>query len=170
MSIHSKAPEPFWNFSLTHYAEPGVEDACLALQNRFGLDVNVLLFCVWFGTIRGEIPEALFHDVLTFSRAWSANVTAPLRQARTWIKQNRENPGPPAQDLETLRVNIKALELEAEKIQQTQLTRLGENTAQKQGAGSPEAVRENLARYLEMQQLSPDQDLQSLLQRIAKTA
>ena len=33
----------FWDFSVGTYRRPGVADACLSLQDRYGLDVNVLL-------------------------------------------------------------------------------------------------------------------------------
>ena len=41
---------PFWRFSLATYRKPGVADACLALQDGCGVDVNVLLFVTWLGT------------------------------------------------------------------------------------------------------------------------
>ncbi|MCG8546534.1 MAG: TIGR02444 family protein, partial [Alphaproteobacteria bacterium] len=34
----------FWNFSLRAYARPGVADACIRLQDRYGVDVNVLFY------------------------------------------------------------------------------------------------------------------------------
>ena len=37
----------FWKFSLAVYAAPGVPEECLAVQERYGVDVNVLLFCAW---------------------------------------------------------------------------------------------------------------------------
>ncbi len=39
---------PFWDYSLGIYRKPGVADACIALQDEFGLDVNMLLACLWF--------------------------------------------------------------------------------------------------------------------------
>ena len=36
---------PFWNYSLALYARAEVAKTCLALQDRLGLDVNLLLFC-----------------------------------------------------------------------------------------------------------------------------
>lgn len=46
---------PLWNFSLQHYAKPGVKQACLALQDTIGLDVNVALACLWHER-RGRTP------------------------------------------------------------------------------------------------------------------
>ena len=38
---------PFWEFSLAHYELDDVPQACLALQDEFGLDVNLLLYAAW---------------------------------------------------------------------------------------------------------------------------
>src|SRR4051794_40049185 len=43
----------FWRFSLALYARPGVADALIALQDRAGLDVNVILFGLWIGARHG---------------------------------------------------------------------------------------------------------------------
>ena len=40
----------FWRFSLHTYRLPGIEAACLALQDRCGTDTNLLLYCCWLGT------------------------------------------------------------------------------------------------------------------------
>ena len=37
----------FWAFSLKAFAKPPVAQACLDLQDRLGVDVNVLLFLLW---------------------------------------------------------------------------------------------------------------------------
>ena len=47
----------FWSFSLRIYGAPGVEPACLDLQDRFGADVNLALYCLWIG--RALTPQAL---------------------------------------------------------------------------------------------------------------
>src|SRR5262249_35669715 len=38
---------PFWRFSLQFYRQPKVADACIALQEGAGVDVNLLLFLLW---------------------------------------------------------------------------------------------------------------------------
>jgi uncharacterized protein (TIGR02444 family) len=40
---------PFWEFSLAFYAEPGVAPACLAMQDLEGVDVNLV----------GQLPPAV---------------------------------------------------------------------------------------------------------------
>ena len=41
--------EAFWRFSLVFYERPGVADALIALQDRGGFDVNLILFALWLG-------------------------------------------------------------------------------------------------------------------------
>src|SRR5258707_12890741 len=53
--------EVFWRFSLAFYERPGVADALVALQDRDGFDVNLVLFVLWLG-ISGHRP--LDGDVL----------------------------------------------------------------------------------------------------------
>jgi uncharacterized protein (TIGR02444 family) len=48
----------FWDFSVRTYGRPGVAEACLALQNRDGADVNMLMFAAWYGISAGPVPPA----------------------------------------------------------------------------------------------------------------
>ena len=48
---------PFWRFSLAVHGAPGVDGECLTLQDAHGIDVDVLLFCVWVGS-RGTLLTA----------------------------------------------------------------------------------------------------------------
>ena len=41
------AGSPFWRFSLRFYRRREVADACIALQEEAGVDVNLLLFLLW---------------------------------------------------------------------------------------------------------------------------
>ena len=36
---------PLWNFSNKFYKNDNVRIACLKLQNEFGFDVNIVLYC-----------------------------------------------------------------------------------------------------------------------------
>ena len=46
------ATTPFWRFSLKFYGQSGVSDACIALQDGCGIDVNLLLFLFWLASER----------------------------------------------------------------------------------------------------------------------
>ena len=107
--------DSLWDFSVTIYQQPGVSHACLSLQDLLGLDVNVLLFCCWFGCTRGLLDGPTFNNALDFSKPWAKEVVHPLRAARIWMKVNNC-----AQlvSQKLLREKIKTVELEAEHLQQ----------------------------------------------------
>ncbi len=143
--------DSFWDFSVSTYRRPGVADACLSLQDRFGFDVNVLLYCCWFGCTRGLMTEGMFNAALSFSEPWAAEVVRPLRAARTWMKVA----GCQRADISTeacmsLRQKIKAAEFEAEHLQQTALEEL--TSIPPAGTSDPQAqminTASNLRRYL----------------------
>ena len=149
----------FWNFSVGTYRRPGVADACLSLQDRYGLDVNVLLYCCWFGCTRGCLTEAALAAVLAFSQPWADQVVRPLRSARRWMKSagcRRDEVSTPA--CLSLRDRIKAAELEAEHLQQQTLAALTEPAP---GDPLPSAEQishtaSNLRRYLDHHGVSLD--------------
>jgi uncharacterized protein (TIGR02444 family) len=121
--------EPFWDYSLALYRRPGVEDACLELQRRHGLDVNLLLLCCWLGA-RGVAPDraALACSELAV-RAWQVEVVRPLRAVRRRLKAKLEDPEPSSvhggwPDLaRALRWRVLDLEIDAERLEQLALAR-----------------------------------------------
>lgn len=110
----------FWNFSLQLYNQEGVATACLELQDAYGLDVNLILFCFWHGSAYAEVEQELLQDVIELSSEWRAHVVQPLRRARTWMKLNSI----PSEEFNSLREGIKANELMAEKYQQEKIASL----------------------------------------------
>ncbi|HWK43586.1 MAG TPA: TIGR02444 family protein [Stellaceae bacterium] len=101
----------FWRFSVAFYGQPGVAAACLALQDRHGLDVNLVLLCLWVGEIGHRLTPA---DLARLKRAvarWNTDVLMPLRAARQALK-----PGPAS-----LYAAAKTLELDAERHAQGML-------------------------------------------------
>lgn len=112
-----KSDTGFWDFSLAFYGRPGVAPACLALQDRFGADVNLLLLGFWRahrgfpGWAEGEIARAE-------AAAGPVNaVLRPLRRARRALSELQEHE--PAADL--LYEDAKALELRLEQVAQAWL-------------------------------------------------
>lgn len=103
---------PFWEFSLAVYARPGVPAACLGLQDGRGVDVNVLLFAAWAGmdcatALSGAELERIDGAVAD----WRREVVRPLRAVRRRVK---------GEDA-ALYDRMKAVELEAERVQQDRL-------------------------------------------------
>jgi uncharacterized protein (TIGR02444 family) len=96
-----------WTWANRVYAAPGVADACLTLQDRFGLDVNVLLWSAWRQTTGAPADRNAVRAAMTAIRPLQADIVGPLRAIRRQVK------GLSAAGLyETL----KAAELEAERL------------------------------------------------------
>jgi uncharacterized protein (TIGR02444 family) len=113
-------PSEFWDFSLRIYALPGVADECLDLQERYGANVNLLLFCAFCGARFGaRLSVEELTEASALVKVWHCNVTKSLRMARTSIKQIKlDNAASPTGGYtESLRQSIKQLELEAEHVE-----------------------------------------------------
>ena len=70
----SVSGEALWRFSLAFYARPAVAEALIALQDRGGCDVNLILFGLWRGLAHGH---RLDNAELRVAEA----AVAPLRRA-----------------------------------------------------------------------------------------
>lgn len=111
-----------WSFSLSVYDAPGVADACLAAQDGHGADVNLLLWAAWLAAQGHLLTAEELAEAQAATDPWRDEVVRPLRAIRRRLKT-----GPaPAPDAITdpLRQQIKAAELEAERVQQQVLTGL----------------------------------------------
>jgi uncharacterized protein (TIGR02444 family) len=140
---------PFWRFSLAVYARPGVEGECLAAQNAFNLDANMLLFCAWTGAARGLRVDAEWISVaMRAVEPWHSSVVRPLRALRQRLKTLPEFEDA---SVKALRKQIAADELRAEQIEQALLYELVAslpNSDDRAGAG--EILRDNIAAYLQL--------------------
>ncbi|WP_245947785.1 TIGR02444 family protein [Billgrantia montanilacus] len=78
------AADSLWDFALALYARPGVEAACLTLQDEAGVDVCELLWHCWLhhhGLALETEPEGLVAI-----RQWQREVTSVLRALRRRLK------------------------------------------------------------------------------------
>lgn len=110
---------PFWTFSLAIYAIEGVAPACLRLQDRHGLDVNLLLYCCWAGRCGVALDAPAVARMLELTADWTTRVVQPLRAARRALKGAFETM--PAAACLSLRDAVAKLELDAERIEQDAL-------------------------------------------------
>ena len=134
----STASGDLWEFSLKLYAEPGVAASCLSLQDQHGFDVNLVLFCIWYGCRHGELTDDLLKTALETSDRWRETVVRPLRSLRTQIKRDlKESAYSSSSEISVLRDRIKTAELYAERIQQQELEKLIEQSVKK----NPASVR-----------------------------
>lgn len=145
-------PNQFWDFSLKAYARERVAEACLALQDRRGIDVNLGLFCCWAGSQGRALTPADLEQLVAAVRPWQKNVVRPLREIRRWLKDQQTAPADLASPF---RDAIKAHELEAERIEQQMLASLlPDLTGKREGAAALAAA--NLAAYCAAVGFTPD--------------
>ena len=135
---------PLWRFSLNFYRQAGVAEACIALQDDCGVDVNLMLFLLWLAAGGRQLSSDNIKELDGAVRGWRELTIVAIRETRRKLKA-----APTIVDAgkqEAFRTKIKALELEAERLQQEALyasrSRLPDTAAQ-----PATAARANLAAY-----------------------
>ncbi len=146
MTEPAASGSPFWRFSLQFYRLQGVAEACIALQEEAGCDVNLLLFLLWHGARLRRLSGAEIDELEQKVAPWRNLTVIPLRSIRRALKS------PPGLieggTAEAFRTRIKAVELEAERLQQeamydlVRVSLLGETAP-----SAAEAARSNVAAY-----------------------
>ena len=105
-----------WGFLLAVYARPGVQAACLEVQDR--TDADIVLLLVWAWHLRPDRvplgPEAI-SAVQSLVFDWRQHTVLPLRRLRVDLRA--AGPTMPDAARTRLRERIKALELGAERTQ-----------------------------------------------------
>lgn len=116
--------EKFWTFSLDVYGRGGVADACLRLQDRLGVDVNLLLFGCWVGASGGGcLGKADWKTLTRRTSAWRGEIVEPMRAVRRRLKAGLW-PAVEPEVAATLREAVKRVELEAEHAEQLAIATL----------------------------------------------
>jgi uncharacterized protein (TIGR02444 family) len=136
---------PFWRFSLHFYRRPGVSDACIALQDGCGVDVNLLLFLLWLADDGQLLSADEVRKIDDRVRDWRNLTIIPVRNARRKLKgvETLVEPG----QQEVFRNKVKALELEAERLQQEALYAFAQSGPLGKHSRPPEAARGNVSAY-----------------------
>jgi uncharacterized protein (TIGR02444 family) len=160
----SAAAESFWKFSLVLYGRPGVAPALIRLQDRLGLDVNMLLYCCWIGSDGRSLTAAELAAVEAAVEPWQAQVVRPLRSLRRQLKGGFGDL--PADRVEAYRKRLNELEIEGERIAQEAMAVMlhgGSDPAYAAGR-----IVGNLRAYLELRNVavggSDDTDLRAVVQ------
>ena len=110
------AGEAFWRFSLALYARPGVADALIALQDRAGGDVNLILYALWLGATQGmRLDPAGLATARAATAPLNAAIVMPLRRLRRRLKTEADG------DLQALRRRVAGLEIATERRVQFRL-------------------------------------------------
>lgn len=162
-----REPFAFWRFSLRTYRQRGVAEACLALQDECGADVNLLLYCCWLGSRRHRLDAKSARTAVAAVARWQDEIVQPLRRARRAIR--KDPVGKVAEATLLLRRNIAAAELDAEYLEQQLLAaEASKAVASAAEAMPPERVAaSNLARYFAVLGVTPGRRSQGHLRTLA---
>jgi uncharacterized protein (TIGR02444 family) len=136
---------PFWRFSLRFYARSKVSGACVALQDEAGVDVNLLLFLLFLAEHQRSVSANDIARLDASVSAWREEVVKRLRDLRRALK-----PGIgaiPGTVSETFRGQIKRLELESERIEQSVLEAVSADSIGSRSASRAAAAEANFAAY-----------------------
>jgi uncharacterized protein (TIGR02444 family) len=136
---------PFWRFSLHFYRQSGVSDACIALQDDCGVDVNLLLFLFWLADDGQLLSADEVRKLDDKVRDWRNLTIIPIRDARRKLKgaQTLVDPG----KQEAFRNKVKAIELDAERLQQEALYAFTQSGPLGKHAPPAAAARGNVSAY-----------------------
>src|SRR5262249_36101377 len=137
-----------WSFSLQVYGKPGVAEACVALQDGLGLDVNLLLYCCWHGRAGRKLDKAALRRAIDTMEGWQREVVKPLRAVRRRLKSGV--PPITVGECQALRRKVGDLELESERIAQAALEALPMPPS-----GWRPAIEANLDLYLALMKHDP---------------
>lgn len=132
----AESGKSFRRFAIDVYASDGVQQAALLLQERCGVDVNVLLLAAFVGAARGSSFDGSDCETVRIrTRPWQDDVVGPLRALGVRLKDGP----PPAPNPATaqLRERIKALELEAELVELDELADAAHGLGQAAAPGAP---------------------------------
>jgi uncharacterized protein (TIGR02444 family) len=145
-----------WPFVVALYARPGVSQACLLLQDRAGVDVNILLFALYAAVERGVVLAA--HELQEMDAAvaaWRNDIILPLRSVRRRLKTGPEPA--PGDKTEVLRTQVKSCELDAERVELAVLMRwLGQRSGQpERRPGALDALVQQVVAYFATRSSAP---------------
>ena len=141
----SPQANPFWTFSLGYYRGAGVSEACLELQDTCGVDVNVVLFLLWQATQKRQLGAIQVKALAEKVGPWQIDVIGPIRGLRRMLKGNA--PLLDKGSAELFRTKIKAIELEAERLQQQAMHAMAAGMTSEAAPSVEAAARASLAAY-----------------------
>lgn len=137
---------PAWDAVLRIYGAPDVAKACLALQERHGINVTLMLFCLWRGMASETTLGVHLPAIASAARHWHDTVVLPLRAVRRQLK-----PANPQQPASSLYKTLLAAEVDCEHAELLMLAeRADALCGPPQGGPSPTAIAANLLAFFEV--------------------
>lgn len=171
-----------WDFAVSVYDHTGVEEACLALQDRFGVNVNMIMFCTWLAAsnVSPLDLEGFLAAALKISSNWQRMLIGPLRACRRGLKVlaegaaegiGRRGTSIEIGALPALREQVKKCELEAERLHLSVLASLADGVkAAPAGPVARQMAVSNLTVYFSAAGVTLDPLGQSHVTRILDAA
>jgi len=75
----------FWNFSINFYQLPDIKQSCLALQDNYQLNVNLILFCHWLALNKQHtLSQSQWQTLVIAAQPWE-EIIQTLRMSRRMI-------------------------------------------------------------------------------------
>lgn len=149
--------DALWQFTLAAYKREGVPATCLALQDGYGLDVNVLFLCLFAGARGHELRTHEFALIDDIVAPWKEGVIHPLRSVRRLLKARI--PSSP-ELVETLYRNVLTSEIKAEEHEHYLIATTLRIPA---GAADDVVTAVNLVRYLRLSDAPVNHDSITIL-------
>lgn len=146
---------PAWNFVTRLYAAPDVAPACLRLQRLYEIDVTLMLFCLWRGSVCEEAIAPHLPRLMATAATWRSSAVLPIRQTRIWLKA--EAASDPA--MEGLYRRVLTVEIECEQAELLALAGHADALCDDVTTGPfPAAIAANLSAYLDAAGITPTQE------------
>jgi uncharacterized protein (TIGR02444 family) len=166
MSATEFPEHPFWNYSLRLYARRGVQEACLALQDEFGMNVNLVLFCIWSGAEGpGRLEDAELAECIERGEKWQRRVVRRVREMRRSLKTDPMGAEPGL--VKIFRPRMQQLELDAEHVEQLVFAGIVPDS---RGETGRVIAEQNLADYLQQHFGGPSPAAEDLAAAIVRQA
>lgn len=145
---------PAWDFVIRLYAVPDVAAACLDLQERHGINVTFMLFCLWRGSVSaGPLGEHV-PALAAAAREWHETVVLPVRAARRRLKTETGSSRKPYAT--ALYKSVLAAEIDCEHAELLMLAERADAVCGlPESAGSPSATAQNLSAFLAASDMQP---------------
>lgn len=140
----------FWDFSLEIYARPHIAASCIALQDAFGLDVNLMLLCLWVADRRSaSLSSCALGQISVAVAPWNKAIVAPLRSIRRRLKAP-EDLRATARLAQVCREHVMQAELDGERVAQRLLVLALADVESEPRPSFGDAAFTSLAAYAEL--------------------
>ncbi len=139
-------PAMLWNYVLRYYTG-AVPKRCLELQDKYQLDVDLLLFGVWLGATRHiALTDAALLSSDQHISAWRHDVIRPLREIRRRLKAAEYSTI--NAETQSLYREVLAAEIHGEKIELAALEALAKTWPDGAGTANAIIIKANLEKTI----------------------